>query len=197
MRMLFASLVLCNALLFGWFMSNDGQTVQGPPRPGPGSLTLLSEVQTYDGPCFHSARLVRESDALALAQRYETGSRIIAEEDQRPVGYWVYLPPRPSLEAARRDMARLEELGVTDVGLVSHSDMANAVALGVYSSRERAERRRIAIADLGFPAQMDQRIRTRTYYRVVVEAPSPPEGSGVDWEEVDCQQAESDLTSSS
>ncbi|MEX0732204.1 MAG: SPOR domain-containing protein [Aquisalimonadaceae bacterium] len=187
MRLLFAALLLFNLLLFAWFMVNRSDVADQPPRPGPGSLALLEQPRSWDGPCFQSQRLIREADADTIAARYGARARIMAEEDRRSIGYWVYLPPRSSLEDARRDMSRLQEAGVSDVALVSESGMSNAVSLGVYGSRERAERRRIFIENLGFPARAEQRFRSQTLYRVILEAEESPDHSGVDWEQTDCQ----------
>lgn len=191
MRWLFIILLLLNLGLFGWFYSNREDTPVRPGQPASGSLMLLGESSpTADGDCYQSEPMASENDAALVADRYGDQARVVAEEQSRPVGYWVFLPPRSSFDAARRDLARLQDAGVTDFGLVSESGMGNAISLGIYNSEERAEQRRLDLEDRGFDALMEQRFRARTYYRVQLEMSSAPDDNRVEWEKTDCQMGD-------
>lgn len=188
MRWLFIALLLLNLGLFAWFFDTREETPAMPAQPGPGTLTLVGEsTSAMGGSCYQSEPLVEEEEAAMLAESYGGQARVVAAEERRSVGYWVFLSPRSSFNAARRELARLRQAGVTDVGLVSESGMANAISLGVYNSEELAQRRHLALSDLGFQARMEQRFRARTYYRVLLTASTIPGDKRVNWEQTDCQ----------
>ncbi|GGP23443.1 hypothetical protein [Silvimonas iriomotensis] len=59
---------------------------------------------------------------------------------------WVYIPPQPDLDAAKRKAEQLAELEIDDYFVVNNgSKWQNAISLGVYSTHEAGERR---LADL-------------------------------------------------
>lgn len=78
--------------------------------------------------------------------------------------YWVYLPPFQSRERAQEITRELARRGVKDYFVVSTAEKENAVSLGVFRTREGAERRRNEIAKLGYAPAMDERYHTRFEY---------------------------------
>ncbi|MBV1774478.1 SPOR domain-containing protein [Burkholderiaceae bacterium DAT-1] len=63
-----------------------------------------------------------------------------------PSRFWVYIPPRASLADAQRKAQEITERGMEDNFVVNDGGKwQNAISLGVFSSREAAERR---LADL-------------------------------------------------
>lgn len=62
--------------------------------------------------------------------------------------YWVMLPPYPDLDKATEAAAALKALQVKDFFVVRSGEYQKAVSLGVFSTRERAERRQAQIAGL-------------------------------------------------
>lgn len=62
--------------------------------------------------------------------------------------YWVMLPPYPDLNKATEAAAALQSMKIKDFFVVRSGEYANAVSLGVFSTRERAERRKAQITAL-------------------------------------------------
>ncbi len=59
--------------------------------------------------------------------------------------FWVMLPPYPDLNKATEAAATLKSLKVKDFFVVRSGEYANAVSLGVFSTRANAERRKAQI----------------------------------------------------
>lgn len=69
------------------------------------------------------------------------GDRFLAAQVSVPAGWWVYVPPQKSREAAERKVVELARLGVSDVFLVQErGEWENAVSLGIFRSEEGAQR---------------------------------------------------------
>lgn len=69
------------------------------------------------------------------------GDRLLAAQVSVPAGWWVYVPPQKSREAAERKVVELARLGVSDVFLVQErGEWENAVSLGIFRSEEGAQR---------------------------------------------------------
>lgn len=63
---------------------------------------------------------------------------------------WVYIPPLDSADAARKKTQQIIELGVEDYFVVNNgSKWQNAISLGVFSTREAAERRLTELKNKG------------------------------------------------
>lgn len=62
--------------------------------------------------------------------------------------FWVMLPPYPDLNKATEAAATLKSMKIKDFFVVRSGEYANAVSLGVFSTRENAERRKAQITAL-------------------------------------------------
>lgn len=90
-------------------------------------------------------------------------------------GYWVYLSPFPSTEAAEEMARELDRNLVEDYYVVRGGEMADAISLGVFSERSRAETRATDMREMGFPAEITDRYRTApVYWLDVMEDPADP-----------------------
>lgn len=69
-------------------------------------------------------------------------------EQIQVVNYWVMLPPYHSGEKAAEAVAMLKQRRIRDLFIVRSGEYENAVSLGVFSTRERAETRYQQIIDL-------------------------------------------------
>ncbi len=67
----------------------------------------------------------------------------------KPLGWWVYLPPFPSAEAARAEVEALRRRGVKDIAPVRGGALVNAVSLGVFPTLEKARAHADSLARLG------------------------------------------------
>ena len=66
----------------------------------------------------------------------------------------VIVPPLGDLDAARREAARLEAAGITDLMLISRGEYANGISLGVYAPEDGARRRVRDLAARGVNARI-------------------------------------------
>jgi len=64
-------------------------------------------------------------------------------------GYWVYLPPYPTRAEALNVVEQISKAGAKDFYVVPRGITVNAVSLGVFRNRSRAERRQQQIRKLG------------------------------------------------
>ncbi|MCP1677194.1 hypothetical protein J2T57_004371 [Natronocella acetinitrilica] len=214
MRALFVLLLLSNALVFVYFQWWSPREVP-PPEPAfpvGGSLTLVGETEqsaedgeqatapaeprapndtALAGPICYRSPSLGGSQAAEATRARDAGdamrSEIREEQVSVTIGYWVYLPPLESREAALAQVAELAEAGVEDVVVVTDNIYTNAVSLGVFSNEERAALRRDELVALGFPAESGERERLQTQYYVVAEWPRQPSIIPAEWRVVDCQ----------
>jgi len=201
-RPLFFALLVTNIvvvlLLWRWEASTPPAPVAAHATAG-GNLLLLSEqvsalADGSDGPrCY---RLGPLPDA-AMAQRYlrrlkNAGIRASLTEREvwEPLGYWVFLPPAASMEAAQAIGRRLAAHGVRDYVFIVGAERANAISLGLYSDPQEAQQRIDQLARLGFSAQMERRFTHEAglMLEVVLPEGEPPVlDSDYSWRATDCQ----------
>ena len=127
-------------------------------------LVLLSEFQKKEqellggklcyslGP-FTKKLQSKKAQLLLKENNFET-VRVELRDTSRS-GYWVTLPASNSREEARKHIARLKKLKVSDYFLVAKGSHENAVSLGVYSQKKLARRRVDEIIRLGFIPRME------------------------------------------
>ena len=159
-------------------------------------LPILSEP---DAPARDLACLVApvedEDTANALLARVQADglerSRIVTREDQVFVGYWVYIPPHESMQAAQDTMAELGDQGLSDYGYVGGDRYELAVSLGVFSSESRSRNRQNELEELGYETEVGERHRVVTRHAVLIETDDPdPALPDADWQDVDCADYE-------
>ena len=76
--------------------------------------------------------------------------KTINNEATSPTRFWVYISPRPSLEDAQKKADELKALGITDFFVVNDgSQWSRSVSLGLFSTREAAQRRLEALRQQG------------------------------------------------
>jgi len=85
---------------------------------------------------------------------------------EKPVGYWVLIPPLPDRDAAVAKVAQLRESGITDVRRFVKGEQKNGISLGVFSSRENALRRQKEVSDKGHSSRIVPRTITLPTYWV-------------------------------
>jgi hypothetical protein len=102
----------------------------------------------------------------AAAMLAETGRVPLQRVTEGEVwlGYWVYLAPFDSSEAADEVAQALARALVEDFYIIRSGDLANAISLGVYSQTEGAEARLEEMRERGFPAEITDRYRSAPVY---------------------------------
>ena len=129
-------------------------------------------------------------DQLEMAQRAQDrlsdmgyAPKLRESGGQIRSGFWVYLPPFSSRNAAKQVEARLREKGVQDLFIVTGAEQRNAISLGLFSTPERADQRAAEIGRLGFTPRIAERFRDATVYwldfREDPDRPLEPEAIGV------------------
>ncbi|MFZ5534272.1 MAG: hypothetical protein ACOY5H_12300 [Pseudomonadota bacterium] len=119
-----------------------------------------------------------EAGARAAKTRFAAPeyAMVVSQEVQRDkVADWIYLPPRPTLAAARDEERRLRDLGVQDLAVVTNGAMRNGLSLGLYAEAGGALRRMAELKDLGVEARIEPRYRERRQTYIIVRAVDAPQ----------------------
>ena len=128
---------------------------QPPPSVSPPS-PVVAETPAV---CVRITDLDSEQDANTLAQVLERKGASVAKrgsDQAASTRYWVLLPPFKSGTAARAALERLKKAGLKDYYLVRSGESRNAISLGVYSSKDSAERRLQQVHSHRFDARIDE-----------------------------------------
>jgi hypothetical protein len=183
-RRLLLALLFLNIVFFGYARFAAEQVpASGSAEPAPpiARLELLSELAAPPGPGCVSIGPFAERAAVEQSASWLRGvhraSRERSAEIDGPATYWVALTTKTLQEAARVQM-RLKAAGVGDVEVTppGANQTDATVSLGVYSERERAERRLSDLRGLGVNASItEQRHKlTQWWLDVPQRAGDPP-----------------------
>lgn len=132
------------------------QVLSGNSVAGGTGVRCLSLGPFADDASFDAAEL--KLGALGLS-----GNKRLAQ-GQIWVGYWIFLSPEKTRAEAISKVEALRERGVGDIYIEPAGERENAVSLGVFSERNRAQRRYREIRDMGFEPQIARRTREGTVY---------------------------------
>lgn len=168
MKWLIYFLLICNIGFAAWhFRGLDTQktAMENEPRLShENQLILLSEFNKKEkkslggklcyslGP-FNKKSQSQKAQDLLTKNKFET-HRIKLRDTSRS-GFWVTLPASESRKIAKKKIARLKKLKVSDYFLVATGSHQNAISLGVYSQKKLARRRVDQIIRLGFIPRME------------------------------------------
>ncbi len=173
MKWLIYLLLLANIAVFVWHYqdreagreatSHRSQDVQKTAL----SLVLLKEQQAEQRlpqeqtgrMCYSLGPFSSDSDSAVVAkilslESIDTEQTI--RKDARRKAYWVLLPPAESRKAAKKNIAKLKKLNITDYFLVVTGAQENAISLGVFSRFESAHRRIKQMQELGFTPRFEK-----------------------------------------
>lgn len=153
MRSLAAALLFANLALFawGWLREHtpgaDEALIRQQVNPDrlriAGAENEPAPVVPATDACLEWAPFSSEeaTRARAAIEPLSLGDRLLAAQVAVPAGWWVYVPPQKSREAAERKVVELARLGVSDTFLVQErGEWENAVSLGIFRSEEGAQR---------------------------------------------------------
>lgn len=131
--------------------------------------------------------LKKHNVTAVFALLARNGYRVnVRDGDARvPNGYWVYLPAMQADEA-RRIVADLDAHGMKDY----YIGKQNYISLGIFSGKDKAERRQREVQRLGYDAILDQRYRTRDVYWLDVDGHGTPLLGTEIWEQIQAQHAD-------
>lgn len=80
---------------------------------------------------------------LAVEKYLDQAGIAVANYDielDKPLGWWVFLPPQKSAQEAQKRIDELERLGIKDYALVRGASMPNAVSLGAFAHLAQARK---------------------------------------------------------
>ena len=155
----------------------DSTTDSQAATAGEGTFRV-ADVADVPAPlaCLSLGPFRNESDAEDAAARLQTEGLAPRQRSAEGVvggGYWVHLPPYPTRADARRAVAEINENGVPDAYIVRTGEDINAIALGLLTELDRAERLATEVRSIGFDAQIAERILTDTVFWVDVDVDDP------------------------
>lgn len=186
MRYIAIFLLLANVGFFAWNYSYPrSQPVAEEPRALLNTgLTLLSEYEAQGNElaldavrqCSIVSGFLDQPQAEAFVASARARNLLAYLELEAPQAQFrLYLPPTPSREIAAAiledlsERLRGEELGL-DVYLITRGELENAIALGLFGSRERAEAVQDQVAELGYGPQIEEIPLGETRIRVFLMA---------------------------
>jgi len=184
-RTLCLALLVANVVFFGWaLITPAAPPMHSSPAPDVPRLTLASEAAADLTPASGgggaaagatSAQACRsigpfgsEQEALRAAAAfreggYEAGTR--TEEARSGEGFWVSLAPQRDAAGETRVLARLARAGITDARVLVDTD-ARRISVGLFSDRERADRRAAEVQRLGYAPDVTERLHIGTTWWV-------------------------------
>jgi hypothetical protein len=183
MKRLLIALVLLNVVLFGYarLVGEPGPALPAAEPPPIARLALLSELKAPPGPSCLSLGPFAEHGLATQAGSWLRGTHHVsrersAEADGSPT-YWVALTTSTLQQAARIAM-RLKAANVSDVEVTppGANQTDATVSFGIFSERDRAERRLTELRKLGVNAAIreQQHKVTQWWLDVPQRAGDPP-----------------------
>jgi len=107
----------------------------------------------------------READRIkGELGRVGIKSRRRRSEQKNSDNYWVYLPPYSSKAEAIRASRELAAKGIGDNFVISTGANKNAISLGLYTSKSKAEARYAVLVERGYEPVLDVRPQRRIRY---------------------------------
>jgi hypothetical protein len=130
-----------------------------PVSSAPSSRCVSVGPFTDLAPAARAAALLRDR-GLNPQQR--------AEQGDMWEGYWVSIAPE-SAGAEAKVMKALERAGIKDARVMPEAQDGRRVSVGLFSERDRAEKRAQAVKKLGYTAEITERRQPGTVYWVDLE----------------------------
>jgi hypothetical protein len=134
-------------------------TAGGPPPSMPAAAARCVSV----GPFNDIATAAKAAGSLQ-ARGFASQQRAVAGEIWD--GYWVYIGGVTDVATADRIFKTLDSSGIKDAHLMPDTSDTQRMSVGLFSERDRAERRAKAIQKLGFKAEVEDHRQPGTVYWV-------------------------------
>lgn len=126
------------ALLESQLNADKIRIVRGEPEAPPSAPAPARADACVEWGPFSAEELSRARTAL---EPLGLGNRLAVAPVSVTAGWWVYLPPQRSRDAAERKITELKGLGVEESYLVPEKgDWENAISLGIFRSEDGAQR---------------------------------------------------------
>jgi sporulation related protein len=110
--------------------------------------------------------LAHAARGAALLRERGFDPRQRAEQGETWEGYWVSVGGLRNPAEENKVVAALTRAGITDARAMPDSDGSRRVSVGLFSEKDRAEKRAQAVKKLGFKAEVTERRQPGTVYWV-------------------------------
>ncbi|MGE3665596.1 MAG: SPOR domain-containing protein [Steroidobacteraceae bacterium] len=145
----------------------DGGASAAVPGAPAGAAALCRSI----GPFGSEAEAGRAATAFSEGG-YDARPR--TEESREAEGFWVSLPAQRNAAAETRLLARLARAGITDASVMADTD-TRRISVGIFSERERADRRAAELRRLGLAPDVTERLHIGTTWWVDLPLQTPQE----------------------
>lgn len=194
-RTLFFALLAANLGLFGWAMLTPvAPPMASSPPPEVPRLRLAREAApasaitggtsgapattAASGPaCRSIGPFATGEESSRAAGAFKEGgydARQRTEESRITEGFWVSLPAQRNAAAETRLLSRLSRAGITDASVMADT-AARRISVGLFSERERADRRAAELRRLGLVPDITERLRIGTSWWIDLQLRTPQE----------------------
>lgn len=114
----------------------DAMPARVLPIPEPLPPPVSDEpVACYEWGSVASTKL---EDALSILNTLSIKHRVIQQNPEDSIRYWVYKPPLASDEAAQLKAQELKALGIEDFFIVQEPKLRNAISFGIFKDEQLA-----------------------------------------------------------
>jgi hypothetical protein len=142
---------------------------------GPGTAAPEAQRCVSMGP-FSELELTAQATAMLKQDGYQPRQR--PANGPVPDGYMVLIGPLPNEAGQARVVRRLNRGGLDDAFALPKLDEGYAVSAGLFSARQRAERRVVAVERMGLKASVVERTRPGTVYWIDFDLKTPAGAAG-------------------
>ncbi len=144
---------------------------------GTSAATAAGASSAAASACRSIGPFASEAEATRAAAAFKEGgydAGLRTEESRVAEGFWVSLPAQRNAAAETRVLARLSRAGITDASVMTETD-ARRISVGLFSERERADRRAADLRRLGYTPDVTERLRIGTSWWVDLQLRTPQE----------------------
>lgn len=155
----------------------ETEPVTAAPAAPPVTQGVKPRPPVWKSPCYRLGPLdEREAAVRLLTQFLQLGlaARVVEEEAEEVSGHWLMYPPAADLATARRNLARLRQLGWKDLWLFERGRWRGAISLGLYAQRSRAEAMAAQLRAQGVEVEiLPRQARVRRFWLESAQDPFP------------------------
>ena len=164
-------------ILLSEFSPQQLAKLAGEDTPGEHASKISTRAALVEVACYAIGPFNKDIEAIGSAGTL-TSLGLVTEirfDKQRELsGYWVYIKPLPSREAAKEVTRMLREREVKDYHIVPKGLNKNAISLGFFSTRAAAEQRRARMQAIGLSPSLDDKFREIEGYWLYFSSPNHP-----------------------
>lgn len=152
-----------------------------PASPPPVPVRVKPKACYAVGPFYLVSDVGR---AAAVFEKGGVSAQQRAAAERKQAGFWVYIPPRPTLQEAREVLRTLKDRDIYDALIIAEGEKQNSISVGVYPVESQAKQRQDEIKALGYKAVVEPLYRTQPQYWLDLELKDASEIPSGPWGKV-------------